>query len=66
MTISVPKKIQDKHTGEEKTFWNRVGTLLQFDNGNQIIELSMFPDTKFLVFEDDKKKVEKVEEDIAY
>jgi len=53
--ISVPKKYTKD--GEEKTAWNRVGTLVKFDATNDkpegyILELGMFPETKFGVFED--------------
>lgn len=42
--------------GEEKTQWNNVGSLVKFDaNGDKpegfALELSMFPETKFMVFE---------------
>ena len=36
--------------GEEKTFWNKVGTLKEF-NGKQYVELFMYPDTQFYVFD---------------
>jgi len=46
--ISVPaeKYVKD---GVEKTKWNTVGQLVQFEDGF-ILELSMFPSTKFKVF----------------
>ena len=57
--ITVPKKYMSN--GEEKTQWNTVGTLVKFEakqgnDGNMlpegyIIELSMFPNTTFKVFE---------------
>lgn len=42
--------------GEEKTQWSNVGSLVKFDaNGDKpegfALELNMFPDTKFMVFE---------------
>lgn len=42
--------------GEEKTQWNNVGSLVKFDaNGDKpegyALELNMFPETKFMVFE---------------
>ena len=53
--VTVPKKYTKD--GEEKTAWNRVGTLVKFDakDGKQesyLLELSMYPDTKFGIFED--------------
>ncbi len=53
--ISVPKKYTKD--GEEKTAWNRVGTLVKFEATSDkpegyILELGIFPDTKFGVFED--------------
>lgn len=57
--ITVPKKYTKN--GEEKTMWNRVGTLVKFEATQDkpesfIIELNMFPDTKFGVFEDQPKQ----------
>lgn len=42
--------------GEEKTAWQNVGSLVKFDaNGDKpegyALELNMFPETKFMVFE---------------
>jgi len=42
--------------GEEKTAWKNVGTLVKFDaSGDKaesfILEMNMFPDTAFKVFE---------------
>ena len=42
--------------GEEKTAWKNVGTLVKFDaNGDKpesfLLEMNMFPDTAFKVFE---------------
>jgi len=53
--ISVPKKYTKD--GEEKTFWANVGKLIKFDATESkpegyVLELHMFPDTKFGVFED--------------
>lgn len=53
--ISVPKKYTKK--GEEKTAWNSVGKLIYFEahDGKKeryVLELAMFPDTTFGVFED--------------
>lgn len=51
--ITVPKKYTKN--GEEHTQWNRVGTLVKFEatvdkEESFILELNMFPETKFGVF----------------
>ena len=61
--ITVPKKYTKD--GEEKTSWNRVGTLVKFDATSDkpegfILELSMFPETKFGIFES-KPRDEKID-----
>ena len=53
--ITAPKKYIKNE--EEKTAWNRVGTLVEFEATSEkpkgfILELNMFPETKFAVFED--------------
>ena len=53
--VTCPKKYTKD--GEEKTAWNRVGTLVKFDAKDgkpesYLLELSMYPDTKFGIFED--------------
>lgn len=53
--ISVPKKYTQN--GEEKTAWSNVGKLVRFEAkdgkpASYILELAMFPETKFGVFED--------------
>lgn len=53
--VSVPKKYTKD--GEEKTSWNNVGKLIRFEATGEkpesfLIELAMFPDTKFMVFEE--------------
>ena len=53
--IVIPKKY-DKN-GEEKTAWKNVGTLVRFPATEEkkegyILELNMFPDTTFKVFEE--------------
>lgn len=50
------------YNGAEKVSWNNVGNLIAFDNGYSI-ELSMYPETKFYVFEQKDKAVtpEKIE-----
>lgn len=47
--------------GEQKKFYPNVGTLTKFDATNDkpegfILELNMFPDTKFFVFEEKPKE----------
>jgi len=56
--VTCPKKYTKD--GVEKTAWNRVGTLVKFDAKDgkpesYILELSMFPETKFGVFADEPK-----------
>lgn len=63
--ISVPKKYT--RNGEEKTSWSTVGTLTHFPAGNGktegfIMELGMFPNTTFKVFEQ-KARENKVPEE---
>lgn len=63
--ITCPKKYTKN--GEEKTSWNRVGSLVRFEATNDkpegyILELNMFPDTKFAVFED--KPRDEVKEEV--
>jgi len=58
--ISVPKKYMKD--GEEKTAWNNVGKLVKFPpkdgkGESYILELAMFPETKFGVFEDKPKEL---------
>lgn len=57
--ICVPKEYEKN--GEKKTAWNRVGTLVEFDATETkpkgfIMELNMFPDTKFALFADEPKE----------
>ncbi len=60
-SIVVPKTYQKN--GEEKTSWNRVGNLVYFPATQEksegyILELHMFPNTKFAVFEDKPKEAQ--------
>ncbi len=41
--------------GVEKAIWMKCGTLKQLDDGKQFVELSMFPNTSFYVFEQKAK-----------
>jgi hypothetical protein len=40
---------------EEKKIWLTVGTITEFDNGNSILELNMFPNQQFSIFENKPK-----------
>lgn len=48
------KKTYEKD-GQQKTQWLQVGKLKELDGGRQFIELSMFPQTSFYVFDEKKK-----------
>ena len=56
--VSVPRKYTKD--GEEKTAWGNVGKLIGFKNEEGVVsfklELFMFPDTKFGVFEQKPKE----------
>lgn len=59
--ISVPKKYTKD--GEEKTAWANVGKLVYFPKTEDkdagfALELYMFPETKFIIFKDEPKKVD--------
>ena len=45
--------------GEEKTQWLNVGTYKKTDDGKEFIELNMYPNTPFYLFEK-KDKTEKI------
>uniref|UniRef100_A0A6M3LB13 Uncharacterized protein n=1 Tax=viral metagenome TaxID=1070528 RepID=A0A6M3LB13_9ZZZZ len=47
--------------GEKRVKWFKVGTLKETDDNKTFIELSMFPNTSFYVFEQ-KAKEDKAEE----
>jgi hypothetical protein len=56
--ITVPKKYTTN--GEEKTAWNQVGKLVKFEAKDgkpesYILEMHMYPDTKFAVFKDEPR-----------
>lgn len=55
------KKTYKNKRGEEKNLYPFIGRLTQFDDGKITIDLNMFPNTKFYVFEIDEKK-DKAEE----
>lgn len=50
------KKTYTKKDGTEQTSWATVGTLKTMDDGKRFIELYMFPNTAFYVFEPRKKE----------
>lgn len=57
----VTKKVWTGSDGAERKSWNAVGTLVHFPEGNgkgegYKLELSMFPDTQFFVFEQNPKE----------
>lgn len=49
------KKTYTKN-GEEKTIWLQVGTFKTTDKGQRFIELNMFPNTPFYIFERKKEE----------
>lgn len=49
-----------KKNGEEKKYYPEVGKITQFDDGGLALDLNMFPDTKFYVFEDKPKEAPKM------
>lgn len=64
--ISVPREYEKN--GEKKTFWGNVGKLTKFDATaskpeGYVIELYMYPNTKFMVFEDKPKEAMATEEE---
>ena len=55
------KKTYEKKDGTQKTNWLACGTLRKADSGKMFIEMNMFPDTTFFVFEQ-KNKDDSLEE----
>ena len=58
--ITTVKAFKNKEGGESKQ-WNTVGTLVRFDATGEkpegfALDLNMFPETKFFVFEQKKKE----------
>lgn len=45
--------------GEEKTVWLQVGTLKTLDDGKRFLELNLFPNTPFYIFEPKDKQESK-------
>ncbi len=56
------KKVYTNKDKEEKAIWNKVGILKTTDDGKQFIDLSIFPDTTFYVFEKKEENKPQVEE----
>lgn len=52
------KKTFTKKDGTEKTNWLPVGTLRETADGKKFLELNMFPDTSFYVFEPKQKETQ--------
>jgi site-specific DNA-methyltransferase (adenine-specific) len=42
--------------GREKPVWLRVGTITEFENGNQVLELNLLPNQQFYIFPQDEKE----------
>lgn len=66
--IVIPKKYTKN--GQENTQWNIVGTLVKFEATPErpegyILELSMFPNTTFKVFEQKPKAVEDISQEVS-
>jgi hypothetical protein len=49
-------KREYEQNGQKKAKWYNVGVLKVTDDGKQFIELNMFPNTPFYVFEQKKKE----------
>lgn len=54
--FSVCTKRTYEKQGETKTIWLNCGTLKVLDDGKKFLELSMFPNTSFYIFEQKKKE----------
>ena len=59
--VVTKKEIKTK-SGEVKNVWNNVGRIVEFDDGGLALELSMFPETKFSVFQKKAKEVKQKDE----
>lgn len=42
--------------GQQKAKWFKVGTFKETDEGKQFVELNIFPDTPFYVFEQKRRE----------
>jgi hypothetical protein len=66
--VSVPRKYTKD--GEEKTAWGNVGKLVYFEATDSkeegfILELNMFPDTKFGIFPDKPREERQADEGVG-
>lgn len=59
------KKTFDQN-GAQKTVWLSCGTMRETEDGKRFIELNMFPNTSFYVFEQKPKTKETTVEDIEF
>lgn len=57
-------KREYEKNGEKKAFWMKVGTLKTTDDGKQYLELFMFPNTPFYIFEQKKKEAAPAAEEV--
>ena len=60
------KKTYTKKNGEEKTTWPIVGTLKTTDDNKRFIELNIFPNITFFVFEQKTKEEEHADGDLGF
>ncbi len=42
--------------GREKPMWLRVGTITEFENGNQVLELNILPGEQYYIFPQENKE----------
>ncbi len=47
-----------QQNGQDKVKWLQAGTLRENDDGKQFIELNMFPNTSFYVFDQKKREAQ--------
>ncbi len=52
--ISTPRNYEQ--AGEKKTFWHRVGSMIETDDGKKFITLDLIPNQTFIVNEDKPKE----------
>lgn len=60
------KDICTKKEFVEKTYWKNVGTLKTTDDGKMFIELNMFPNTDFYVFDQKQKEQRQQQQQQGY
>ena len=51
-----------EHNGETKTRWLNCGTLRETNEGKKFLELNMFPNTPFYVFEPKPKETQQTQQ----